>query len=172
MFNMMFLLRLTRRPGSPDSSLDDRQALWRGEIIEASGVVATTSTRNARLSDARFPFVRRAGLRRATMAAPKDSRATVQRPLLLAGGVCAALIALYSCSMEASITTDRDGRIVELSSVRIESSLSRWAIEMLVIGGQIAVELRWIDRSKGETRTRTDCTDDEDISGPRIVSVA
>jgi hypothetical protein len=92
--------------------------------------------------------------------------------LLLASGVCAALIALYSCSMEASVTTDRDGRIVELSSVRIESSLSRLAIEMLVIGGQIAVELRWIDRPKGETRTLTNCPDEEAIPGPLIVSVA
>jgi hypothetical protein len=92
--------------------------------------------------------------------------------LLLASAACAALIALYSCSMQASITTDRDGRIVELSSVRIASSLSRWAVEMLVIGGQIAVELRWVDPSKGETRTRTDCPDEDDIPGPLMVSVA
>lgn len=96
----------------------------------------------------------------------------MQRPLILAGGVCAAVIALYSCSIEASVTTDRDGRVVELSSVRIESSLSRLAIEMLVIGGQIAVELRWVERPKGETRTRTDCPGAEDISGPLIASVA
>jgi hypothetical protein len=158
--------------GLPDSSLIDRQIFWREEIIEAHRVVASTATRNARLSDVWLPFVRRPDLRRATIAAPGDSKATVQRPLLLAGGVCAALIALYSCSMEASITTDRDGRIVELSSVRIGSSLSRLAIEMLVIGGQIAVELRWIEPSKGETRTRTDCPDEEDIPGPLIASVA
>jgi hypothetical protein len=92
--------------------------------------------------------------------------------LLLASGVCAALITLYSCSMEAAVTTDREGRIVELSSVRIESSLSRWAIEMLVIGGQIAVELRSVDRSKGEARTRTECPDEHDIPGPLVASVA
>jgi hypothetical protein len=156
----------------PDSSLIDRQVFWRGEIIEAHRLIASTSTHNARLSDAQLPVVRRPGFHRATMAAPGDARATVQRPLILAGGVCAALIALYSCSMEASVTTDRDGRIVELSSVRIESSLSRLAIEMLVIGGQIAVELRWVERPKGETRTRTECPDVEDLSGPLIASVA
>jgi hypothetical protein len=37
---------------SPVSSLIDRQIFWRVEIIEAHRVVASSSTRNARLSDA------------------------------------------------------------------------------------------------------------------------
>ena len=41
---------------------------------------------------------------------------------------------------ERTITTDGNGRIVELSSLRIGSKLSSWALEMLVVGGQIAVE--------------------------------
>ncbi len=44
---------------------------------------------------------------------------------------------LYSCSMQASLTTDGEGRIVEVSSLRLGSSLSRWAIELLVGGGQL-----------------------------------
>lgn len=54
------------------------------------------------------------------------------------------MIALYSCSMQAAVTTDENGRIIELSSLRIGSKLSSWAIEMLVIGGQLAIELRRI----------------------------
>ena len=95
------------------------------------------------------------------------------RPLILAGGLAAALVALYSCSMSASLTTDGDGRIVELSSVRIESSLSRWAVEMLVVGGQLAFELRWNRPANDETRTRarTECPE-EDIAPALVASVA
>jgi len=93
----------------------------------------------------------------------------VLRPLILASCLAAALLALYSCSMQASVTTDGEGRVVEVSSVRIESSLSRWAIEMLVIGGQLAVELRSTRPSGAQTRTRMDCPDD-DISGALISS--
>lgn len=79
------------------------------------------------------------------------------RPLILASGVSAALIALYSCSMQASVTTDGEGRIVELSSLRIGSKLSSWALEMLVVGGQLAVELRRIRPGGTMTRTGNDC---------------
>lgn len=79
------------------------------------------------------------------------------RPLFLASCVGAALIALYSCSMQASVTTDGNGRIVELSSLRIGSKLSNWALEMLVVGGQIAVELRRIRSGGTMTRTGEDC---------------
>jgi len=81
----------------------------------------------------------------------------VARPLFLASCVGAALIALYSCSMQASVTTDGNGRIVELSSLRIGSKLSNWALEMLVVGGQIAVELRRIRSGGTMTRTGEDC---------------
>ena len=79
------------------------------------------------------------------------------RPLFLASCVGAALVALYSCSMQASVTTDGNGRIVELSSLRIGSKLSNWALEMLVVGGQIAVELRRIRSGGTMTRTGEDC---------------
>ena len=79
------------------------------------------------------------------------------RPLILASCVGAALIALYSCSMQASVTTDGDWRIVELSSLRIGSKLSSWALEMLVVGGQLAVELRRARPGGTEIRTRNDC---------------
>lgn len=69
------------------------------------------------------------------------------------------MLALYSCSMQASLTTDGEGRIVDVSSLRIESSLSRWAIEMLIVGGQLAFELRWTRPSSEQTRTRVECPD-------------
>ena len=93
------------------------------------------------------------------------------RPLILASCVGAALIALYSCSMQASVTTDGNGRIVELSSVRIGSKLSSWAVEMLVIGGQLAVELRRIRPGGTVTRTGNDCPV-PDVSDGLIASLA
>jgi len=72
----------------------------------------------------------------------------VRRTLVLVSCLCAAVLALYSCSMHASVTTDGNGHIVEVSSVRLESSLARVAVAMLVAGGEVALELRWI-RSLG-----------------------
>jgi hypothetical protein len=80
----------------------------------------------------------------------------VARPLILASCAGVALLALYSCSMQASVTTDGDGRIVEVSSLRIGSKLTSWALEMLVVGGQLAVELRRI-RPGTMTRSGDDC---------------
>ena len=94
------------------------------------------------------------------MATPTELGAPVQRPLILAGGVAAALLTLYSCSMQASLTTDGEGRIVDVSSLRIESSLSRWAIEMLIVGGQLAFELRRTRGSGEQTSTGLECPDD------------
>jgi hypothetical protein len=93
----------------------------------------------------------------------------VLRPLILAGGLAAALLALYSCSMQASVTTDGDGRILEVSSLRIESSLSRWAVEMLIVGGQLAIELRSSRPAGPQTRTRNDCPE-QDVAGGLIAS--
>ena len=104
------------------------------------------------------------------MATRTELEAPVQRPLILAGGIAAASLALYSCSMQASLTTDGEGRIVEVSSLRIESSLSRWALEMLVVGGQLAFELRRTRPSSEQTRTRIECPDDEVIPGPNVAS--
>jgi len=81
----------------------------------------------------------------------------VVRSLILASCVGAALIALYSCSMQAAVTTDGNGRIVEVSSLRIGSKLSSWALEMLVVGGQLAIELRRARPGATESRTRNDC---------------
>jgi hypothetical protein len=53
------------------------------------------------------------------------------------------MVALYSCSMHAAITTDASGRVVEVSALRFESSLRRVAMAMLVAGGQVAFEFRW-----------------------------
>jgi hypothetical protein len=68
----------------------------------------------------------------------------VRRALILVSCLCATLLALYSCSMHASMTTDGDGHVVAVSSVRVESSLARVAVAMLVAGGQIEFEVRWL----------------------------
>jgi hypothetical protein len=97
----------------------------------------------------------------------------VQRRLIFAAGIAAILLALYSCSMRASLATDREGRIVELSSVRIESSFSRLAIEMLVIGGRLAVELHWLrPEGAGATRTRVDCPAEDEVAPGAIMASA
>lgn len=61
--------------------------------------------------------------------------------------------------MNASLTTDGEGRIVNVSSVRIGSSLSRWAVELFVVGGQLAFELRWIPPAA--TRSQVKCPAEE-----------
>lgn len=73
-----------------------------------------------------------------------DPGADVRRTLILVSCLCAMVFALYSCSMHAAVTTDGEGRVVEVSSVRVESSLARVAVAMLVAGGEVALELRWI----------------------------
>lgn len=67
----------------------------------------------------------------------------MRRPLIIACGLGAALVALYSCSMHAAVTTDRTGHVVDISALRVESSFPRLAVAMLVAGGRVAVELRW-----------------------------
>jgi len=78
----------------------------------------------------------------------------VRRALVLVSCFCAAVLALYSCSMQAFVTTDGDGHIVQVSSVRVESALARVAVAMLVAGGQVALELRWM-RGLGGTTSST-----------------
>jgi hypothetical protein len=73
--------------------------------------------------------------------------------------------------MQASVTTDGDGRIVELSSLRIGSTLSSWALEMLVVGGQLAIELSRTRPGGAETRTRSECPA-TDVSGAVIAALA
>jgi hypothetical protein len=73
-----------------------------------------------------------------------DPGALVRRILVIVSCLCATVLALYSCSMHASVTTDGNGHIVEVSSLRVESSLARVAVAMLVAGGQVALELRWM----------------------------
>ena len=67
----------------------------------------------------------------------------VRRPLIVASCAGAVLVALYSCSLHAALTTDGNGHVVGVSAVRVESSFPRLVIAMLVAGGQLAVELRW-----------------------------
>ena len=67
----------------------------------------------------------------------------MRRNLIIASCVCAAMLALYSCSMRAAMKTDDHGRVVGLSSITFKSSLARIAVAMLVGGGQLALELRW-----------------------------
>lgn len=76
--------------------------------------------------------------------ATDEPGANVRRTLLLVSCLGAMVLALYSCSMHAAVTTDGDGHVVEVSSLRVESSLARIAVAMLVAGGEVAFELRWI----------------------------
>ena len=94
----------------------------------------------------------------------------MRRPWILAAGIAAGSIALYSCSMQASVTTDDEGRVVEVSALRIESSLTRWAVEMLIVGGQLAIELRQARASSGQTRTHVECPAADDVPGAVIAS--
>jgi hypothetical protein len=73
-----------------------------------------------------------------------DPGADVRRILILVSCLCAMGLALYSCSMHAAMTTDGDGNVVEVSSLRLQSSLAGVAVAMLVAGGEVAFELRWI----------------------------
>ena len=78
----------------------------------------------------------------------------MRRTIVLLAGLCATVLALYSCSMHASVMTDADGHVVNVSSLRVESSLARVAVAMLVAGGQVALELRWsrcVDAPSGAT---------------------
>jgi hypothetical protein len=67
----------------------------------------------------------------------------VRRSIIIASCVGASLIALYSCSMHAALSTDGSGHVVGVSALRVESSFPRLVVAMLVAGGQLAVELRW-----------------------------
>ena len=67
----------------------------------------------------------------------------MRRPLIIASCVGASLIALYSCSMHAALSTDDSGHVVGVSALRVESSFPRLVVAMLVAGGQLALELRW-----------------------------
>jgi len=75
----------------------------------------------------------------------------VRRPLLIAACAGAVVLALYSCSMHAALTTDDSGHVVAVSSLRVESSFPRLVVAMLVAGGQLAVELRWTRNPAGRT---------------------
>ena len=67
----------------------------------------------------------------------------MRRPIFLASALLVVLLALYSCSMRAALSTDGDGRIVKVSSLRLESSLVPLAVA-LDLGSRVAVELRWM----------------------------
>jgi hypothetical protein len=77
----------------------------------------------------------------------------VHRPLILASCIGAAVLALYSCSMHAALSTDGSGHIVRVSALRLESSFPRVAVAMLVAGGRLAFELRWTQSLFGATPT-------------------
>jgi hypothetical protein len=106
------------------------------------------ATQVALLSDACVRIVRRARGGLATIC-PDDCAHHVRHALIFASLLGAAALALHSCSMHASVTTDGRGNLVEVSSIRLESSLARVAVAMLVAGGQVALELRWLRSLSG-----------------------
>lgn len=81
--------------------------------------------------------------------------AAVRRPLILASCLGAAILALYSCSMHAALSTDGSGHVVRISALRVESCFPRVAVAMLVAGGRLAFELRWTQSLLGSTPAGT-----------------
>jgi hypothetical protein len=75
------------------------------------------------------------------------------------------MVALYSCSMQAAFETDADGRVVRISAVRFESSLRQLAVAMLVAGGHVELELRWLWPWSGNSGSRVDAGPNS--AGPR-----
>ncbi|MEO8310489.1 MAG: hypothetical protein ABI520_04890 [Caldimonas sp.] len=53
--------------------------------------------------------------------------------------------------MHASVTTDGSGHVIEVSAVRVESSVARLAVAILVAGGEVALELRWVRSLTGSS---------------------
>jgi hypothetical protein len=78
------------------------------------------------------------------LASGPRTEISVRRGLVIASCAAAAAVALYSCSMHATVVTDASGRVVQLPAIRIESSLRLLAVAMLVAGGHVAFELRWL----------------------------
>jgi len=67
----------------------------------------------------------------------------VRRSLLLTCLLAGAALCLYSCSMQASFTTDERGQVVAVSSVRLDGSLPRVALGLLIAAKGLSLELRW-----------------------------
>jgi hypothetical protein len=117
--------------------------LWQAASCDAAPRARCDSTCFAPLSDAGLPRRPTNASRPCYDSPTDDPGADVRRPIFLVSALCAVLLALYSCSMRAALSTDGDGHIVKVSSVRLESSLARVAVA-LVVGSQVAVELRWL----------------------------
>ncbi len=80
----------------------------------------------------------------------------MRRGWVLASCAAAAMVSLYSCSMHAAIKTDESGRVVDISAFRIESSLRRVALAMLLAGGHVAFEFRWLGACSPDAREPVD----------------
>jgi hypothetical protein len=50
---------------------------------------------------------------------------------------------LYSCTLAADVTTDPSGRIVDVTLLKIESSIEGIGIALLIRGRELAFELAW-----------------------------
>jgi hypothetical protein len=119
------------------------------KIIDSETPATALRTFVAHLSDTTLRAVRRKAFTARYDAGFERPGAHVRRPFIIASCTGAALLALYSCSMHAALTTDGSGHVVGVSALRVESSFPRLVVAMLVAGGQLAIELRWT-RSLGE----------------------
>jgi hypothetical protein len=74
-------------------------------------------------------------------------RATIsrlaRRVSILAIGLAGAAFLASSCSLDAAVLTDRSGRVIGVSSLRIQSTVQNVGLAMLVGCRQLVLELRW-----------------------------
>lgn len=67
----------------------------------------------------------------------------MQRTLILATAVAGAALLAGSCTFDAAVLTDRAGRVVDVSAVRLASTLRQVTIAFLVDCGGPALEVLW-----------------------------
>ena len=60
----------------------------------------------------------------------------------------AAGFAVHSCSVDASVSTDRSGRIVSVDAVRLASSWVRVTVSVVVDAGGPLIEFFWSHGSR------------------------
>ena len=78
------------------------------------------------------------------------SRLTPFALLTAAAAVC------YSCTFAADVTTDPHGRIVDVTLVKLESSIQGVALGMLISGRELALQFAWTAvEAGGRDRKRT-----------------
>jgi hypothetical protein len=66
-----------------------------------------------------------------------------RRIAVLTIGLAGAVVLASSCSLDAALRTDRDGRVRSVNAVRVQSTLRDFGLAMLVRGREFVLELTW-----------------------------